>query len=295
MLVNYVRSIKGKKQLTFEECELGSWIRELLSNEVDDLLACNPVANREYKRSKTDKLDARRLAKLLRGGFLIPVYHDGSEREQFRSLMSSYEDLVQEGVRFKNRYKSLFRKEGRKAKGEALYSDESLLEGFERTDFKFIGQSVYNVLSQMELERQKYIKEIVRVSKQFKEIKYLKSIPGIRDIRAAKIVSQVVDPHRFASKYKYFSYCGLVRHKRISGNKEYGSTRIWGNRTLKCVYKMAAKDVLRGSSSLRKYYDQLQTKGVSHKAAKNAVARQIAAISLALWKNNRRYNDKYLL
>src|SRR6056297_2734645 len=85
LLINYIRSIDGKKQLTFEECELGSWIRELLHGEVDGLLSCNPVENREYKRSKTDKLDARRLAKLLRGGFLTSVYHDGSEREKFRS------------------------------------------------------------------------------------------------------------------------------------------------------------------------------------------------------------------
>ena len=52
-----------------------------------------------------------------------------------------------------------------------------------------------------------------------KEIKYLKSIPGIGSIQAAKIVSQVIDPERFSSKYKYYSYCGLVRHKRISDGR----------------------------------------------------------------------------
>ena len=51
-------------------------------------------------------MDARKLSNLLRGGFLISVYHDGSKREQFRSLMSGYQDLIEEGVRLKNRYKS---------------------------------------------------------------------------------------------------------------------------------------------------------------------------------------------
>ena len=51
LLINYLRSIKGKKKLTFEECELSSWLYEILGKEVDGLLVCNPVYNREYKTS----------------------------------------------------------------------------------------------------------------------------------------------------------------------------------------------------------------------------------------------------
>lgn len=101
-------------------------------------------------------MDARKLSNLLRGGFLVPVYHDGSKRERFRSLMSGYQDFIEEGVRLKNRYKSLFRKSGKKVKGEALYNDESFLEGLERTDFKFIGTQIYQLLEKMEESRQEY-------------------------------------------------------------------------------------------------------------------------------------------
>ena len=104
LLVKYVRGIEGVKKLTFEECELSAWLYEILRPEVDELIVCNPVANKDYKKIKTDKMDARRLSKLLRGGFLISVYHDGSKREQFRSLMSGYQDFIEEGVRLKNRY-----------------------------------------------------------------------------------------------------------------------------------------------------------------------------------------------
>src|SRR3989304_10526290 len=137
LLVKYLREIEGIKKLTFEECELSSWLYEILRPEVEELIVCNPVANRDYKKIKTDKMDARKLSKLLRGGFLVSVYHDGSKREKFRSLMSGYQDLVEEGVRLKNRYKSLFRKGGKKVKGEPLYRDESFLEGLSRPDFKF--------------------------------------------------------------------------------------------------------------------------------------------------------------
>ncbi|MEK6968312.1 MAG: IS110 family transposase [Nanoarchaeota archaeon] len=292
VLVDYIRSIEGKKKLAFEESELSGWLYEILSPEVDETIVCNPAANRDYKRNKNDKIDARRITKLLMGGFLSSVYHDGSERELFRSLMSGYQDLVQEAVRMKNRLKSLFRKSGKKVTGTKLYSDESFLEGLKRSDFRFIGKQTYHLLEEMDKSREEYLSEIKRCSRKFKEIKYLVSIPGIGEIQAAKIVAQVIDPRRFANKYKFYSYCGLVRHKRISGGELYGSVKIWGNRTLKCVYKMAGHSALTGNSGLKRYYDNLRSKGVSDKNAYNAVCRKIAAISLSVWKKERSYNDK---
>lgn len=292
LIVNYLRSLKGTKKLTFEECELSRWLFGIIKPEVDELIVCNPVANREYKKAKTDKLDARKLARLLRGNFLTPVYHDGSEREKFRDLMSSYQDIVDEGVRLKNRYKSLFRKNGQKFRGEKLYNDENLLVGLTKPADRFIGVQLYRLLESLEKSRQAYLKEILRSNKRFKEIRCLKSVPGLGDIQSAKIVAQVVDPKRFANKYKYYSYCGLVRHPKDSAGKSYGSTKIWGNRILKCVYKMAGHAVLKGQSRLRLYYDTLREQGTSHENAANAVCRKIAAISLSVWKNNSKYDEK---
>lgn len=291
LLINYVRSIEGRKKLTFEECELSHWLYEILKDEADETLVCNPVANRDYKRAKTDKLDARRLANLLRGGFLAPVYHDGSEREQFRSLMSGYQALVDEAVRLKNRYKSLFRKNGQRVTGTAMYNDESLLDGLDRSDLKFVGKRLYALLAQMEEERQKYVTEIKRVNTRFKEIRFLKTLPGIADIQAAKIVSQVIDAKRFENKYKFYSYCGLVRQERKSAGKNVGSKKIYGNRVLKCVFKMAGKSAIRGNNGLKRYYEHLLTKQVSEKNAYNAVCRKIAAMTLSIMKNPRRYDD----
>lgn len=76
-----------RRSLPPEECELSSWLYGLLKDEVDDLIICNPVANKEYKKAKTDKLDSRKLTKLLRGNFLTPVFHDGSKRENFRGAL----------------------------------------------------------------------------------------------------------------------------------------------------------------------------------------------------------------
>lgn len=292
LLREYVRSVSGKKKLTFEECELSSWLYEMFKNEDCELLVCNPVENKSYKKAKTDKLDARQLADLLRGNFLKPVYHNGSDREKFRDLMSGYQQLVDDAVKIKNRYKSLFRKDGTRTSGSKLYNDEDLLEGLSRKDLQFVGKQMYRLLEEMERCRKEYVCEIKKYSKKFKEIKVLKTLVGIADIQAAKIIAQVIEPRRFKNKHKYFSYCGLVRHRQISGDKSYGDKKIWGNRTLKCVYKMAANSALKGNNVFREYYDHLRRNGSNHKNARNAVSRKIAAISLQLWKNNVKFNPK---
>lgn len=295
LLVDYVQSIEGHKKIALEECELSAWAYDLFTNRVDELIVCDPVKNGAYKKAKTDKLDAKNLADLLRGGFLKPVYHDGSKRQQFRALMSGYQDVVDTGVRMKNRYASLFRKAGLRQSGTTFYGDESLFKDLPRPDQRFVAESFYKMIASIESQREAYVKEIKKLSRGFREIKSLKTIPGIGDIQAAKIVSQVVTPERFKSKYKFFSYCGLVRQVQSSGGKDYPGAKTHGNRMLKCVYKMAAHSAISGSSSLREYYDRLLGQGLNVKAARSAVSRKIAAISLAVWKHGSKYNDAIMV
>ena len=175
--MNYLREIGGMNKLTFEECELSRWLYQIIKPEVKEVVVCNPVANKEYKGPKTDKLDARKLAKLLRGNFLTGVYHDCSEREGFRDLVSAYQDIIQEGTRIKNRYKSLFRKRGKKYTGEKVYTDESLLEGLQKKDDRFIGLELYRLLEKLEESRQSYVKKIIQMSKRFKWYRRFKNQP----------------------------------------------------------------------------------------------------------------------
>ncbi len=283
LLVEYIKSLGGTIIITFEECDLSIWLFELFKNHVHQVLVCNPAANAEYKKNKTDKLDARNLAKLLRGGFLKPVFHDGSSREKFRMLVSGYEDVVQEAVRLKNRLKTVRRRAG--LFGAAAVS----------THARFIEDRLVEQLDIVLDTRAIYKDELKKQVRQFKEAKYLMSLPAIKEIQASRIIAQVVDPARFRDKYKFWSYCGLVRHKRISAGRLYGSRRAYGNRTLKCVFKMAANSALKSNGALRSYYDAQRSKGISDNAARNAVARKIAAIALSLWKNNQRYDEQKAL
>ncbi len=283
LLIDYLKSLGDDIVVAFEECDLSGWLFDILQKHVHRIVVCHPAANVEYKRAKTDKLDARHLADLLRGGYLTPVFHDGSQREKFRVLVSNYEDTVQEIVRMKNRLKAIKRRARLSAKKDFL----------EHADFI---QERLSVQLEESLQTQNdYQKRIQMFAKRFKETKYLISLPGIKYIQAAKLIAQIVDPRRFKNKYKFFAYCGLVRHPRISNKNSYGTNYIWGNRTLKCVFKMAAHSALKGDNALRTYYDSQRTKGLNDAAARNAVARKIATLTLSLWKNKQHFDGKNFL
>ena len=54
--VKYLRGREGVKKLTVEEGELSDWLYEIVRHKADELVVCNPVANKGYKKIKTGKL-----------------------------------------------------------------------------------------------------------------------------------------------------------------------------------------------------------------------------------------------
>ena len=81
-LLYFVRSVKGRKKLSFEEGVVSQWLYLLLKDEVDELVVCQP---QERRGAKTDKIDAGEIADLLRVGRLKPVFHSDDEFMELRA------------------------------------------------------------------------------------------------------------------------------------------------------------------------------------------------------------------
>jgi hypothetical protein len=63
--------------VTFEEGPWAAWLYDLLKPHVARLAVCNPRKNALLKDgNKSDRIDARKRAELLRGNQLQPVYHN---------------------------------------------------------------------------------------------------------------------------------------------------------------------------------------------------------------------------
>jgi len=82
-ILEFVKGLRGKLQLTFEEGTWASWLYDLLQPHVKKIVVCNPRRNALLKEgSKSDKVDARKLAELLYAKMLRPF---GTKGESFNS------------------------------------------------------------------------------------------------------------------------------------------------------------------------------------------------------------------
>jgi transposase len=137
--------------------------------------------------------------------------------------------------------------------------------------------------------KEEYERRFRDVARRNTLVRFQKGISGIGIIGAVKIVACVVDARRFAHSGKYFRYCGLIKHEKLSGGRSYGRRKPRYSRMLKSVYKTAALAAINGKNAIRDYYDHLLAHGVAEHNARHAVARYIARISYGMLKNGMPY------
>ena len=75
---------------------------------VTEFVVCDPRKNALLKEgNKSDKIDARKLADLLRGGYLRSVYHGENGLRTLKELARTYLTISQDLTRAVNRVKAL--------------------------------------------------------------------------------------------------------------------------------------------------------------------------------------------
>jgi transposase len=86
-ILQFFAGLRGTLSVTFEEGTWSAWLYDLLKPHVDKLVVCNPRKNALLKDgNKNDRIDARKLAELLRGNQLKPVYHGENGVRMLREL-----------------------------------------------------------------------------------------------------------------------------------------------------------------------------------------------------------------
>src|SRR5436190_24367324 len=66
-ILEFVQGLRGTLSLTFEEGTSAAWLHDLLKPHVSRLVVCNPRKAALLKEgNKNDRMDARKLAELLR-------------------------------------------------------------------------------------------------------------------------------------------------------------------------------------------------------------------------------------
>src|SRR6185312_2290169 len=105
-ILQFIRGLRGELHVTWEEGTWAAWLYDLLKPHAHQVLVCNPRRNALLKEgNKNEKVDAGKLADLLRTGMLRPVYHGEHGLRTLRELARTYQTLSQDLNRVMNRLK----------------------------------------------------------------------------------------------------------------------------------------------------------------------------------------------
>src|SRR5258705_6780343 len=108
-ILQFIHGLRGELHVSWEEGTWAAWLYDLLKPHVQQVLVCDPRRNALLKEgNKSDKVDARKLADLLRTGMLRPVYHGEHGLRTLRELGRSYQTISQDLNRVMNRIKALY-------------------------------------------------------------------------------------------------------------------------------------------------------------------------------------------
>lgn len=303
VLVRYVQGLSGELSICLEEGEWSEWLAEILTPHARQVVVC-----RAEKRSgaRNDRIDAAVLAERLRTGRVgVPVYKASQRWAKLRESVRVYDKLTQDVVRAKQRLASLFRRRGVDVPSE-IYDSRRREVGLGKlpTALHLSARLLGRELDALQDLRDEAQRAMLEEATRFPVIKILETAPGIGPIRAAQLLATVITPHRFRTKRQFWSYCGLGIVTRSSSDwvqgdhgwqrapvvQTRGLTRAC-NRKLKAVFKGAATTMLQQSAPkpLWEKYEQLLQAGTKPNLAKLTLARQLAAIVLAMWKTQTKY------
>jgi len=99
-ILEFIQRLHGSLSVTFEEGPSAAWLHDLLKPHVSHLVVCDPRKNALLKdRSKSDRIDARRLAELLCGNQLKPVYNGEHGVRTLKELGRSYMTVTNDVTR----------------------------------------------------------------------------------------------------------------------------------------------------------------------------------------------------
>jgi hypothetical protein len=87
---DYFRGMSGIVHVTFEEGAQAAWLYEIIKPLVAEVVVCNPRDNKLVQAgNKSDKIDAHKLASLLRMGELKAVYQGDARTRGLKEAVRS--------------------------------------------------------------------------------------------------------------------------------------------------------------------------------------------------------------
>src|ERR1700676_5042691 len=183
--------------------------------------------------NKSDRIDARKLAEMLRTNQLKPVYHGEHGIRTLKELGRSYLTITKDVTRSMNRIKALYRSWAIPCGGTTVYAPRHRAEWLAKIvepGVRLRAQRLYQQLDLLQPVRQEARRDLLLESHQHPAVKLLQQLPAIGPIRSALLVALLQTPHRFRTKRQLWAYSGFALETQDSGEYRMVRGKVRRNR-----------------------------------------------------------------
>jgi transposase len=254
-------------------------------------------------KSKTDRMDALKLAQLSSMNQLPTVHVPTRSMRQWRHLISYRHKLVRRRTAIKNHLRGIVTREGESSLMRTSKWTNTLvkwLESLARPMEEVEGDEVWRGVLGLELEAladvclriQQVEDKLDALAAVDPRVGLVRSIPGVGPRLAELVVATIDDPHRFQNGKQVGAYAGLTPRQYQSGTMDRkGRISGQGNALLRALLVEVSWLGLRYNAHVREVYERVRQGSESRKkVAIIAVARRLLIWCWAMLRDHRRWN-----
>ena len=180
---------------------------------------------------------------------------------------------------------------------KAIEYSKTIYSGCDKDDIEvLILQRFIKKLNEDMAEAERTIGEMIKLAQELPNFNIIKSIPGIGDNLAARIIAELGDMTRFKKKNELVAFAGLDPRINESGKNDGDHMHITkkGNKRLRCLLYLAVTCSIRlkrDDNSIKDFYikKKQQSNPMCSKAAKTACASKLVRIIYSMCKTGELY------
>ena len=280
----FAKSLGADDRVALEVTGNAWEIKRLIEPHVGEVIVVSPAdTGIRSARAKTDRLDARTLARLCAAGELDRVWVPDRKTQAMRRRLQRRSQLVQARTRAKNEihaalmralvgrspFTDLFGKKGR------AWLSELELSELERESVDAWLRQVEFLDSEIESVERLIASEAITSA----EVRRLMTVPGVNVIAAATFIAAIGEIGRFESPRKLVGYLGLDPKVRQSGSGPASHGRIskQGSSAARHALVEASWSTVRQPGPIRAFYGRVKRRR-GHQVAIVASARKLACL-----------------
>jgi transposase len=270
--------------IAIEACGIWRGVYKILTELGFEVKLADPKKTHDIAcGKKTDKVDARILADLLRTNYLPEIWIPDERILMLRDLTRHKSNLTRLRVQIQVKIKGYLLRKG--ISYGKLWNEKALSDLAEDDlDIK----NLVNVYLCLKKEEREVLNRIRKISIKMEETILLMSFAGIGEFSSLMILAEIGDIKRFKSPKSLVSYAGLCPGIYQSGSTERNVRNNAVNKWLKwIIYECSGRAIMLDQRFQRYYYRVKQRKGFQ--TARRAVARRMIMIIWYMLTNEEPY------